>query len=122
MKNSNNKAKLTAIIALVLMLTSLMSVLPIVYADNRATIAYVSVDPNPIGVGQTMIVNVWLTPSIPNGMSFHGFTVTFTKPDGTTKVIGPFDSEPYGTAAAWFEYVPDQIGAWSYQFNYAGGE
>jgi outer membrane protein assembly factor BamB len=122
MKNPNKKAKLTAIIALVLMLTSLMSVLPIVYAADRATIAYVSVDPNPIGVDQTMIVNVWLTPSIPNGMSFHGFTVTFTKPDGTKKVIGPFDSEPYGTAAAWFEYIPDQIGTWSYQFNYPGGD
>ena len=55
-------------------------------------------------------------------MSYHGYTVTFTKPDGTKDVIGPIDSEPFGTAANWFEYIPDQVGTWYYQFNYAGGD
>ena len=65
MKTLKNKAKLIAIITFVLMLTALLTGSQSVHADERAPIAYVSVDPNPIGVGQTMIVNVWLTPSIP---------------------------------------------------------
>ena len=50
---------------------------------------------------------------------FQDFIVTFTKPDGTQDVV-KIDSEPWGTAATWFEYVPDQVGTWKYQFVFPG--
>lgn len=88
-------------------------------ADQIQTLAYISVNPNPIGKDQSLLVNLWLTPSIPSGPVFEDFTVTFTKPDGTKDVV-KIDSEPWGTAANWFEYVPDQIGTWQYQFVFPG--
>ena len=119
---TKNALTKTLTVALIFMLAGLamLANMSITYGADIETLAYVSVDPNPIGVGQTLVVNVWLTPSIPIGPTFQGFTVTFTKPDGTQDVIGPFESEPWGTAANWFEYVPDKVGTWYYEFNFPG--
>jgi len=81
--------------------------------------AYLSLTPNPIGIGQTLLVNVWMTVAPAAERQFQHYTVTFTKPDGTKDVIGPFKSyEADGTA--WFEYVVDQIGTWQAVFTFAG--
>ena len=102
------------------MLTSItIAILPVSGAAQIETLAYISVNPNPIGVDQTLLINLWMTPSIPSGPVFEDFTVTFTKPDGTKDVV-KIDSEPWGTAANWFEYVPDQVGTWTYQFVFPG--
>lgn len=115
------KTKLiTAISIILLNIFVISATTPVLGADDFETLAYISVDPNPIGVGQTLLVNVWFTPSIPSGPAYEGITVTFTKPDGTKDVIGPIKTEPWGTAANWFEYVPDQIGTWQYQLDFPG--
>src|SRR5512135_854528 len=54
--------------------------------------AYLSFSPNPIGVGQTLLVNMWTTSPPAANRYLAGFTVTFTKPDGTNKTVGPFHS------------------------------
>ncbi len=86
------------------------------YPDLRA---YLSVSPTPIGIGQTLLVNVWMTVAPAASRQFQHYTVTFTKPDGTQDVIGPFKSyEADGTA--WFEYVVDQVGTWQAVFSFPG--
>jgi outer membrane protein assembly factor BamB len=116
------KTKSLAIISMILLINviAIAAASPVLGADEIETLAYISVNPDPIGVGQTLLVNVWFTPSIPSGPAFGGLTVTFTKPDGTTDVVGPFETEPWGTAANWFEYVPDQEGTWKYQLDFPG--
>jgi hypothetical protein len=85
------------------------------------TICYVSFRPNPIGVGQSLLVNLWMQPPISVLRYFEkGYQVTFTKPDGTTDVIGPLDSFR-GDTTAWFEYTPDQIGTWQIKADFLGG-
>ena len=56
----------------------------------------------------------------PNGGSFGGITVTFTKPDGTTDTFTPTDGTgtyPAGVLDAlgtmYFYYAPDVAGNWS---------
>ena len=50
------------------------------------TIPYLSFTPNPIGVGQTLLINVWMHPPINVNRQFiDAFKVTITKPDGTTE-------------------------------------
>lgn len=81
--------------------------------------AYLSVSPNPIGIGQTLLVNVWMTVAPAAERQYQHYTVTFTKPDGSKDVVGPFKSyEADGTA--WFEYVVDQVGTWQAVFTFAG--
>ena len=118
-KNNRNKNITTIALILTISFGTIFLTLPIVNAAEYQTIAYLSVNPKTIGVGQTLLVNMWLTPSIPLGPAYHDFTITFTKPDGTT-YVRTLDSEPWGTAANWFEYVPDQVGTWKVQFTYPG--
>ncbi|HLN46489.1 MAG TPA: PQQ-binding-like beta-propeller repeat protein [Candidatus Sulfotelmatobacter sp.] len=81
---------------------------------------FLGFSPNPIGLGQTLLVNVWLVPPIHVGRQFiQAFTVTITKPDGTKTIIGPLDSYQ-GDATAWFNYVPDQLGTWKLKFDFLG--
>jgi hypothetical protein len=83
------------------------------------TIAHMSFRPNPIGLGQPLLVNIWMQPPTHVSRYFTGLTVTLTKPDGTTDTIGPI-STYYGDATAWFNYNPDQIGNWTIKFNFPG--
>jgi outer membrane protein assembly factor BamB len=78
-------------------------------------IAYMSLSPNPIGVGQTLLVNVWASPGTYHAFYMQGYEVDIKKPDGTTETVGPFNSY-LGDCTAWFNYVPDQAGTWQFKF------
>jgi hypothetical protein len=81
--------------------------------------AYLSFSPNPIGVGQTLLVNCWTIPASGANRAHTGYTITITKPDGTTDVVGPVNSF-VADGTYWFQYVPDQIGTWKIKFQYPG--
>jgi len=83
------------------------------------TAAYLSFRPNPVGVGQTILVNIWLTPSIHVARYFSDYKVTITDPDGNEDVR-TLDSYRADTTA-WFEYVVDQVGTWKLKFDFLGG-
>jgi hypothetical protein len=83
------------------------------------TIPYLSVSPNPIGVGQPLLVNIWVQPATQVNRAHTGYSVTFTKPDGTTATVGPMNSY-CGDATAWLEYPVDQVGTWKVKFTFAG--
>ena len=84
-----------------------------------ATTAFISVSPNPIGQGQSVLINLWLEPPVAYQRYFSGYTVTVTKPDNTTETIGPVNSYQ-GDATAWVQYSVDQIGTYKFKFNFAG--
>jgi outer membrane protein assembly factor BamB len=81
--------------------------------------AYMSISPNPIGVGQAVLVNIWTTPGTNHEFYMQGYKVTIQKPDGTTDVVGPMNSY-LGDCTAWFEYVVDQPGTWKAKFESPG--
>ena len=150
MKLITNKTKMTAIVAIVLMMTSVtpiaLLVQPVQAQENIThggmptgtgpgisgalpagatpsvtvdTDAWLSFSPNPIGIGQALLVNMWTTTPV-SPMRFHqGYKVTITKPDGTTEVVGPMNSYA-ADATAWFAYVPDQVGTWKLKFEFPG--
>jgi outer membrane protein assembly factor BamB len=80
---------------------------------------YLSFRPNPIGVGQSLLVNVWTTPPPAANRYLSYYTVTITKPDGSTDVFGPFNSY-VADGTSWFEYVPKVAGNYSLRFDYGG--
>jgi hypothetical protein len=124
-----------ATIALVLMLTMAASLicLPAVNAQPisnpyKQMYLYVSVEPNPVGVGQQALVVWWidlLPPTPPTGEGswsdfdrWHGVTVTITKPDGTNQTMGPYTSDPVG--GNYLPFVPDTVGSYTFQANWPG--
>jgi PQQ-like domain len=84
------------------------------------TRAFLSFRPNPIGLGQSLIVNMWINPGVSSNERLipQGYVITITKPDGTKNTM-TIDSEP-ATAANWFEISPDQIGTWKLKFEFLG--
>jgi hypothetical protein len=140
MKNlTNNKTKLTATIALVfLMISAFMLTLYIpVQAQlgeeqpvsgplpsgvtpslNIKVKAYLSFRPNPVGLDQIFMVNIWTSPALSVERFHANYTVTITKPDGEEIVI-VMDSY-CGDGTAWFECRADQVGTWKLKFDFLG--
>lgn len=83
------------------------------------TVPFISFRPNPVGIGQPFLVNIWVQPPLHVDRAHTGCTVTITKPDGTKDVIGPVNSYTADTTY-WFEYIADQVGTWKLKFSFAG--
>src|SRR3990170_899426 len=139
-----NKSKVAIALFLVLSFAvSMFAVLPnakgVIAVPDRPTGAFISTNPDLIGINQELTVNLWVYPS-PNGpnfemgrtypMIFHNIAVTFTMPDGSKDTFMPLhgsyealglkpgDADEVGTM--WFLYKPNQIGAWSVSFSFPG--
>jgi outer membrane protein assembly factor BamB len=113
----------TIALILVLAVSTLSTFLATVNAADIPTYAFIAVSPDPIGVGQEVVVMFWLSMVPPTAAGSHGdrwegMTVKVTKPDGTKQTLGPFTSDPVGSA--WTMYVPDQTGTYTFQMNYPG--
>jgi outer membrane protein assembly factor BamB len=119
MKNSRKKI---AIIALVLVLTisAILTALPFVAAHDPPlevpTWTYLTISYNPIGVNQQTLVVWWCNVYPPMATGIYGdhwqFTVEITKPDGSTELMGPYESDPVG--GGWLSYTPDQVGTYTF--------
>jgi outer membrane protein assembly factor BamB len=84
-----------------------------------ASTAFMAISPNPIGITQTLLVNLWIEPPTHYARYRSGYTVTITKPDGTKDTVGPLNSYQ-GDTTAWFQYVPEQVGTYQFKFDAAG--
>ncbi len=82
------------------------------------TYALINVAPNPIGVGQTVNVNFFLATAVQSGEGPTNMTVKITDPDGNVETKGPFTGDT--TGGSFFNFVPDQVGDWTFQFFYGG--
>ncbi len=144
MKTFNVKSKSFALISIaLLMLSAIVMVIPVkaqtgvsigttqtyytggpvpagvTPSQTLQTIPYMSFSPNPIGVGQDLLVNIWTQPALDVNRAHTGYTVVITKPDGTAITVGPMVSYE-GDTTAWFTYVPDTVGNYTIQFFFAG--
>ena len=75
--------------------------------DSRIALSF---RPNPVGVGEPVLVNLWNEP--PNAVTrfIRGYQVVITAPDGTTetKTLNSYQAD----STAWFEFIPDQVGTY----------
>jgi hypothetical protein len=115
-----NKKKFFSLITVALLFFGIFTIaLPLANAASVTTYAFLAVNPDPVGVNQPITIVVWIAPIAPGVGDLHtGYTVTITKPDGTTSTLGPKTAWPHG-AAAW-GYTPTAVGDYSFKFNYAG--
>src|SRR3990172_1939739 len=112
--------KILCAFAMLLMLTS---IIPLTTAQTAAkeeqTDAYVSVTPNPVGIGQTIAVTFWISPYPPTATTdVHGFVVKITRPDGKVETKGPYDA--FKSSSSYMLYVPTLAGNYTFDFNYPG--
>lgn len=108
-----------------LLVTSLIALIPfpINAQQSSAIIAsntYLVVSPDPIGIGQNVNIMFWLDNTPPQIYTnyYYGwnFTLSITKPDGTTQNQGPFESDPVG--GCFITYTPTLTGVYKFQATF----
>jgi outer membrane protein assembly factor BamB len=116
---STSKSKATAI-ALVLMSTIAVSLVALPNAsaeDTWQTYAFIGATPNPVGVGQEVLLHVGIKhPLALTTEGWTGITVTVTKPDGTTETLGPYTTDSTGGTGGVF--VPNVAGNYTLQTHF----
>jgi outer membrane protein assembly factor BamB len=129
MKISRSKTKAT-LIALFLMLTIAMTLVALPAANahtppwNVPSFAYLVPAPNPVGVGQRVVIMMWVDLPMPNAaltndIRRHDYKLTITKPDNTTQTFDwPVVDD--STGVQWVPYTPEQVGPYTLKFDYKG--
>ncbi len=108
-------------ITFVLILTFAVSfiALPAVSAHDPAwdipTFTYCVATPNPVGIGQQILITIWANHYPPTAEGAYGdrwtFTVEVTDPSGSKQTIGPITSDPIG--GGWTQITPNQLGTYT---------
>src|SRR5665648_46782 len=130
MKKTSKKQLAAISIATLLIISMSTSLLLIPTASAHSppweipTFAHIFVSINPIGVGQTTHIYLFLTPTyadtlMTNNYRFHNYQLTITAPDGevTTKT---FDVIEDTTSNQGYSFTPDQVGTYNLTFNFPG--
>ena len=127
MNNSGKIKKISIAVLIVLMTLSVFAVnsqFAEAVASEWNTFPFVAVYPNPIGVGQQLVVTFQMDKVNPDahgvsgGQHFRGFTVTITKPDGSTEEKGPYEAS--AISGGYFMYTPEQVGTYQFQAHFPG--
>jgi outer membrane protein assembly factor BamB len=125
-----NKNKTSIAITLFLMFAMTISLFALPAANAHdppweiPTFAYINVRPDTVGVGQEVIIVVWVDKmpagsAILNDIRFRDYKLTITKPDGKTEVVTwpiVYDT----TSSAYTLYTPDQVGTYTLKFEFPG--
>jgi len=85
---------------------------------TQGATAYMSLRPNPIGVGQSLLVNLWITPGLYHAFYAPDYKVTIEDPTGeqSVKLIDSY----FADCTAWFEFTPNMAGTWRLKFDFPG--
>jgi hypothetical protein len=121
MNISRNRAKAIAIaIFLTFAMTLSLVALPTASAQAPGTFqtyAYIGAMPNPVGVGQEVLLHVGVTQQLSSfSVGWEGLTVTVTRPDGHTETLGPFRTDSTGGTGT--VYVPTMAGNYTLQTHF----
>ena len=80
--------------------------------DTVQPVCELSVNQNPVGQGQYVLVNAWISPAVTGSRVLDHYVFTVTAPDGTNTTWNQ-DAEP-ATAATWFDYTLTQLGTYTF--------
>ena len=136
----NKIAAISIAILLVISIGASIALIPNTIAHtpvwNIPTYAYIVVQPDPIGVGQTINVYMWLdcvygeqagtvngvsgqALALQNNYRFLNYNLTIIAPDGTVNTqIFPYIGDT--TSNQGYSYTPSQVGTYQFLFNYPG--
>jgi len=82
------------------------------------THAFLSARPGLVGVGQSVLVNIWISPGLYHAFFCPDFKITIEDPTGAQEV--KIMDSYYADATAWFEFSPNMAGTWRLKFEFAG--
>jgi outer membrane protein assembly factor BamB len=118
--SKNKSATMVAMLLMLIIAVPLFALIPNANAHdpawNMPTYAYITVAPNPVGVGQTSTVVFWVDKIPPTAAGLAGdrwsFYLDITKPDNTSSTVGPLTSDPVG--GSYYLFVPEETGTYTF--------
>ena len=114
----NAKSKIAVILVTILAFSMILQVSQIKAQTNVPLILYVSVAPNPVGVGQVVYVSCFFTKPLPSG-GYSGLSVTVTAPDNDVTTWDDLETDTTGGVGG-LEYTPSVTGEYQVQATYPG--
>ena len=112
--------KIKTALALVLILSFLVSMAPVLSVDaqvTKETFPVIGATPNPVGRGEETLIWIGISDSKAYAWEgWEGLTVIVTKPDNTTETLGPFKTDSTGSAG--FAYTPTMTGIYYLQTHF----
>jgi outer membrane protein assembly factor BamB len=128
MKNLKIFSKSMAILICLLMTLSIIpELMPTTNAQKSGEVgsfAYIAVEPNPVGVGQTTYIAMWVDGPLPdtsesNNIRRYDYKLVITAPDGTTETkTWAVVADTTGVQST--SYTPNQVGTYTFTFSYPG--
>ena len=113
-------------VTIFLMLTIVVASMAVLFPVNAAnptiteeTSVFLSVAPNPVGVGQTVTLSMWIYPIPPTANDrYTGLQVEITYPDGTKETKGPATGAALGNY--FWSFIPAAEGTYRIQGSWPG--
>ena len=137
MKKNNLKIELTTIVTIALLMTTVSVLVISVNAQDLPedivigpapagvtedmmvpTEIILMIRPNPIGLNQEFLANIWTVRAPGSQRAFLGYEITITKPSGATTSFTMDSFVADGTA--WFPWIADEVGDWTIQVKFPG--
>jgi hypothetical protein len=117
------KKIILAVLILAMTIPILAANVPMAQAADIPTWTFLTVQPDPIGVGQAANVVYWLdkappTASGPRGDRWQGWTLEITTPDGKTEKQNLAISDAAGSGIV--KYTPDKTGVYTFKVSFPG--
>jgi len=117
------KQVISVMTLILLMLTASAINVPLTDAADYPTYFFLTVQPDPIGVGQTANVVYWLDRAPPTaagsrGDRWQGWKLEITSPDGKTETINLADSDAAGSGI--IKYTPSDVGTYFFKAYFPG--
>ncbi len=113
----NRKINIIVAVVLIVALAFPLSFLSANAASAKSTAAYIGAMPNPVGVGQTVMLHVGIPDALQTATDgFKGLTITVVKPNNQTTTLGPYSTDSTGGTGALF--APDMVGTYYLQTNF----
>jgi len=113
------KSNVTAI-ALFLLFAMAISLVALPNADaqsTRATYPFIGAVPNPVGVGQEVLLHVGITHPLASALEgWEGLSVTITRPDGVVETISGIRTDSTGSTG--YVYRPTMAGNYTLQTHF----
>ena len=113
----NKKVNAILVLIIVVSMAFPLTFLPANAASAKSTAAFIGAMPNPVGVGQTVMLHVGIPDALQTATDgFTGLTVTVIKPNNQTITLDP-TVQTLPAVQAHFSH-PDMVGTYYLKTNF----
>jgi parallel beta-helix repeat protein len=114
-----NRISSATVLALILAIASTIIISsPTAMALTIDTTVTADANPNPVRVGNEILLEININPDLPSGYYYQDVVITVTGPDATVSNLGPFSTDQFGQL--FYFFVPTLVGTYSLNFSYPG--